>query len=492
MIPAWPVRALGCVVVDSRSSNDFLDLVVDLDGTLIATDLLWESAFQLLKKNMLYVFLLPIWLLKGKANLKHQISLRVTIDPATLPYRQEFIDYLRQQHGQGRRLVLATGSARSFADNIAAHLGIFDVVYATDRNRNLTVQKTAFLLEIFDNVKFAYAGNSRTDVPVFNAAGEAIVVAPDRAARKWQRAHSARLFEAPKTTFMMFLKMLRVHQWMKNTLIFVPATLDHRLLEWQVILNSALAFFAFSAAASAIYIINDLFDLPLDRQHVRKKNRAFASGAFSIRFGLLVSILLISIAGLLASQLHWTFGAVLIGYLIATTAYSVSLKRMLLIDVFTLAGLYTLRILAGAAANQTEGSFWLLAFSSFFFFSLALVKRYVELQNSMVEDNNRIAGRGYRRADREVIAQCGIASAFAAALVLALYVDSDAVVSLYAYPWMIWPLCPIVLYLNIRIWILAFRGEMHDDPVVFIISDWRSQVVIAIGAVLLLYGGMRS
>lgn len=479
-------------MVDSRSSNNVLDLVVDLDGTLIATDLLWESVFQLLKKNILYIFLLPVWLLKGKANLKHQISLCVTVDPATLPYRHEFIEYLRQEHHQGRRLVLATGSARSFAESIARHLGIFDAVYATDENRNLTAHKAAFLLETYDDVKFAYAGNSHADLPVFDAASEVIVVAPDRAARKWQQTHSSRLFEAPKTNIKTFLKMLRVHQWMKNTLIFVPAILDHMLMEWQVIVNSVFAFFAFSAAASAIYIINDLFDLPLDRQHARKKNRAFASGAFSIRFGLVVAASLLVIAALLASQLHWTFGAVLAGYLVTTTAYSISIKRMLLIDVFTLAGLYTLRILAGAAANQTEGSFWLLAFSSFFFLSLALVKRYVELKNSVVEENNRIAGRGYRRADREVIAQCGIASAFAAALVLALYVDSDAVVSLYAYPWMIWPLCPIVLYLNIRIWILAYRGEMHDDPVVFIISDWRSQVVIAIGAALLLYGGMRS
>ncbi|MGH6862345.1 MAG: UbiA family prenyltransferase, partial [Phyllobacterium sp.] len=410
-----------------------------------------------------------------------------------LPYRAEFVDYLRQEHGRGRRLVLATGAARRFAESIAAHLGIFDAVYSTDETRNLTsTHKTAFLLDTFGDARFAYAGNSKADVPVFEAASEAIVVAPDRTAARWQRAHSARLFEAPATGWKTFLRMLRVHQWMKNTLIFVPAILDHEIMEWSVLLSAIIAFCAFSAAASAIYIVNDLFDLPLDRQHMRKKSRAFASGTFSIPFGLAVAAGLIVTAALLASQLPWTFGAVLAGYLVATTAYSLSLKRMLLIDVFTLAGLYTLRILAGTAANQIEGSFWLLAFSSFFFLSLALVKRYVELQNISHAVHDRIAGRGYRPADREIVAQCGVASAFAAALVLALYVDSDAVVSLYSYPWLIWPLCPIVLYLNIRIWILAYRGEMHDDPVVFIISDWRSQVVIAIGAVLLLYGGMRS
>jgi 4-hydroxybenzoate polyprenyltransferase/phosphoserine phosphatase len=480
-------------VVDAQSDNNAIDLVVDLDGTLIATDLLWESTFQLLKQNMFYLFLLPIWALRGKGYLKHQISLRVAIDPAILPYRGDFISYLREEHGKGRRLVLATGAARRFAESIAAHLGVFDAVHATDENHNLTsTLKTRFLLETFGDAKFAYAGNSKADIPVFNAASEAIVVAPDRAAAKWQRAHSARLFEAPKPSWKAFFKMLRAHQWMKNTLIFVPAILNHELTDWPVLLNAVIAFFAFSAAASAIYILNDLFDLPLDRQHARKRNRAFASGMFSIPFGLKIAIGLLVLSGLLATQLHWTFAAVLVVYLIATTAYSLSLKRMLLIDVLTLAGLYTLRILAGSAANQIEGSFWLLAFSSFFFLSLALVKRYVELQNTSLVEKNRIAGRGYRQADREVVAQCGVASAFAAALVLALYVNSDAVVSLYSYPWLIWPLCPIVLYLNIRIWILAHRGEMHDDPVVFIISDWRSQVVIAIGAALLFYGGMRS
>lgn len=480
-------------MVDAQSENKAIDLVVDLDGTLIATDLLWESTFQLLKQNMLYLFLLPIWALTGKGNLKHQISLRVAIDPTVLPYRGDFIAYLREEHRKGRRLVLATGAARRFAESIAAHLGFFDAVYATDGTRNLTsAHKTKFLLETFGNVKFAYAGNSKADVPVFNAASEAVVVAPDRAAAKWQRAHSARLFEAPKTNWKTFFKMLRAHQWMKNTLIFVPVILDHEIMNWSILRDAVVAFLAFSAAASAIYIVNDLFDLPLDRQHARKRNRAFASGAFSIAFGLKVSVGLLILAGLLAAQLHWIFAAVLGAYLITTTAYSLSLKRMLLIDVLTLAGLYTLRILAGAAATQIEGSFWLLAFSSFFFLSLALVKRYVELQNTALVEKSRIAGRGYRQADREVVAQCGVASAFAAATVLALYVNSDAVVSLYSYPWMIWPLCPIVLYLNIRIWILAHRNEMHDDPVVFIISDWRSQMVIAIGAALLLYGGMRS
>ncbi|MBA8878614.1 4-hydroxybenzoate polyprenyltransferase/phosphoserine phosphatase [Phyllobacterium myrsinacearum] len=476
-----------------QSGKQFVDLVVDLDGTLIATDLLWESIFQLLKQNMLYLFVVPFWALRGKGYLKHQIAERVRIDPALLPYRQDFLNYLREEHGKGRRIVLATGAARRFADDIAAHIGIFDAVYATDATRNLTSKlKTQFLIETFAGRSFAYAGNSRADIPVFEAAGEAIVVAPDRAAAKWQRAHPTRLFETPKRSWKAFFRMLRAHQWMKNTLIFVPPTLDHELTNWSVLGNALIAFCAFSAAASAIYIVNDLFDLPLDRQHARKKSRAFASGAFSIPFGLQMAFVLLAIAVLLATRLPLEFGIVLGVYIIATTAYSLALKRMLLIDVLMLAGLYTVRVLAGAAATQIEGSFWLLAFSSFFFLSLALVKRYVELQHTALFEKNRIAGRGYRADDREMVAQCGVASAFAAALVLALYVDSDSVVRLYSYPWMIWPLCPIVLYINIRIWILAHRGEMHEDPVVFLISDWRSQIMIAIGAALLLYGGARA
>lgn len=479
-------------MVDSSSKNNIADLIVDLDGTLIATDLLWESMFQLLKQNVLYLFVLPFWAIKGKGYLKHRISLLVNIDPTILPYRTDFIDFLRSERARGRRIILATGAAKRFADAIAEYLGIFDFVHATDAKRNLTsTNKTNFLLETYGDVKFAYAGNSRADIPVFNAASEVIVVAPDRAAARWQRKHASRLFQSPKLHWKSILKMLRVHQWMKNTLIFVPAILDHEIMNWQVLFSALIAFCAFSSAASAIYIINDLLDLPLDRKHARKKHRVFASGVFSIPFGIVVSGGLLGIAVLLSLQLPWAFSAVLALYVVATSAYSLSLKRMLLIDVFTLAGLYTLRILAGSAANEIEGSFWLLAFSSFFFISLALVKRYVELQSVAHSANDRIAGRGYRPADKEIIAQCGVAAAFAAALVLALYVDSDAVVSLYAYPWLIWPLCPIVLYLNIRIWILAYRGEMHDDPVVFLISDWRSLIMIGVGAVLLLYGGMR-
>jgi 4-hydroxybenzoate polyprenyltransferase len=314
----------------------------------------------------------------------------------------------------------------------------------------------------------------------------AIVVAPDRQAARWQSEHGSELFETPKPTLKTYLKMLRAHQWAKNTLIAVPMVLSHEYFNLGMIAACLLAFVSFSAAASAVYIVNDFFDLALDRKHQTKRKRPFASGLLSIPFGLKVSAGLILTSVVAAAFLPPLFAAALATYLVTTTAYSLAVKRMLLIDVLTLAGLYTIRILAGAAATGTTVSFWLLAFAIFFFLSLALVKRYVELrQTPDLAVGQRIAGRGYRCEDQEIIAQAGMASAFSSAMVLALYIDSDAVKELYKNPWLMWPVAPIILYLTMRVWILARRDQMHDDPVVFIISDWRSQLMILFGAVLL-------
>lgn len=478
--------------MDERLKSQDVPLAVDLDGTLIATDLLWESAFILLKKNPLYLFLLPIWLLSGKAHLKQQIARRIVIDASLLPYRQEFLDYLRLEHTNGRRLVLATAAAEPLAQAVASGLGIFEAVLATTGKNNLSSHnKARALTEHYGPKGFDYAGNDRADIAVFEAARKAVVVAPDRAAARFQKANGSRLFEKSATGIKPYLKMLRVHQWLKNLLVFVPAILAHTIFFPDVLVASILAFIAFSAAASAIYILNDIIDLPLDRQHTRKRSRPFASGALSIPFGLKVSALLLLIAATICFFLPPVFALVIGLYLVATTAYSLVLKRALLVDVICLAALYTLRLLGGTAATEIPQSFWLMAFAMFFFLSLALVKRYVELQHSTVTEKDRIAGRGYRPEDKDVIGQSGVASGFTAVVVLALYINSAAVQELYIYPWLIWPLVPIVLYIIIRVWILAHRREMDDDPVVFLANDWRSQVVIAIGAVLLFVAGMR-
>lgn len=474
--------------MDARNEAVTTPLAIDLDGTLIAADLLWEGLFLLLRRNPLYLFMVPVWIASGgPARLKQEIAARVVLDASSLPYRDTVVERIRLERAKGRKIILATGSPQPFAEAIAAHLGLFDAVHATENGTNLTAaRKRALLVDRYGEAGFDYAGNSRPDLHIFDAARQAIVVAPDRAAGQWAREHNAEIIAKPKTGWRTVVKMLRVHQWLKNTLIAVPVILSHEYFNPVMMMQCVIAFIAFSATASAIYIINDFFDLPLDRQHATKCKRPFASGALSIPFGLKSVAVLLGIAVLAASLLDPLFWLVLGGYLVATTAYSLSLKRMLLIDVLTLAGLYTMRILAGAAATGTGVSFWLLAFSVFFFLSLALVKRFVELKDTEIEEGKRLAGRGYRREDFEVISQAGLGAGFAAVLVLALYIDSDAVKAMYATPWMIWPLAPLVLYIILRIWVLARRGEMHEDPVVFIMRDWRSQMMAGLGGLMLL------
>lgn len=472
--------------MDARPDNSTVPLAVDLDGTLIATDLLWEGLFLLLRKYPLLLFLVPVWALSGPARVKQEIAKRISIDPAGLPYRESVLARLREERAAGRRLVLATGTPKKFADAIASYLGLFDEVIAADRPPNLTSRnKCKVLTDAYGDGAFDYMGNSRADLCLFDAARAAIVVAPDRSAARWLKANGGELIDTPKPTFRTVVKMLRAHQWLKNSLIAVPMVLSHEYLNIEMLWQCLLAFVSFSAAASAIYIVNDFFDLSLDRKHPTKSKRPFASGLLSMPFGFGAIAVLLCISAAAAVFLPPLFAAVLAGYLVTTTAYSFSIKRMLLIDVLTLAGLYTMRILGGAAATGIGVSFWLLAFSIFFFLSLALVKRYVELRTTPLGVGERIAGRGYRTEDQEIVAQAGMASAFSAALVLALYIDSEAVRDQYSHPFMIWPLAPIVLYLVMRVWILARRDEMHDDPVVFIITDWRSQLMAGLGALLL-------
>ena len=301
--------------MDARSDRNAIPLAVDLDGTLIATDLLWEGLFILLKKNPLYIFLVPFWAAGGPARLKQAIAQRIDIDPASLPYRETLLNRLRTEHADGRKIVLATGTPRKFADAIAAHLGIFDRVLATDGLDNLTSgKKRASLIAAYGDGGFDYAGNSRHDLQVFDAARTAIVVAPDRHAARWQAAHGAETMPTPKPTLRTIVKMLRVHQWLKNSLIAVPMVLSHEYFNTDMIWECLLAFVSFSAVASAIYILNDFFDLTLDRKHLTKRNRPFASGALSIPFGLGAIVVLLAIGIGTGLPFSLEFLAVLGGY----------------------------------------------------------------------------------------------------------------------------------------------------------------------------------
>lgn len=457
-------------------------LVVDLDGTLIHTDLLLESGLSFLKRHPLQTFSPLYWLASGKANLKSRLAHAAPLDVSILPYNEAVLDLIRREKQQGRRIVLATASHHSYADKIAEHLGLFDQVMASDERTNLSAEhKRDALVAEFGAQGFDYAGNSSDDLPIWRVARRAYVV--DSNGKISRRAHAHGNVEAelkrPVSLVRIWVKALRMHQWMKNALIFVPLLASHRLLEPSLLVSGFLAFILFGLCASSVYVLNDLLDLEDDRHHPSKCLRPFASGNLSIRSGLLVFPFLLVSAFLGAFfLLPWKFGLTLLSYYLLTLIYSFWLKRLMAVDVLTLAMLYTLRIIAGAFAFEIKLTFWMLAFSMFIFLSLALIKRYAELRDvRMKGQGQKTRGRGYYSDDLEMISSLGAASGYLSVMVLALYIQDGATAAMYRYPELIWLACPLLLYWITRVWMLTHRGLMHDDPVVFAIKDRASLVI---------------
>jgi 4-hydroxybenzoate polyprenyltransferase/phosphoserine phosphatase len=465
---------------------DKIPLCVDLDGTLIRTDLLIESLLILIKQKPWAVFLVPFWLLQGKSILKEEIARRVDLNVQTLPYQSDLLEFLRKEHASGRPLVLVTASHRKFADGIAQHLGFFTSVHATEEGTNLAGRtKRDLLIKHYGIKGFDYAGNSRADVPVWSMARQAIVVNPESGVLQaaMNQCPVFRTFGDRHPSIKTYAKALRVHQWLKNTLVFVPMILAHQVSQ---VGSGLLAFISFSLCASSVYLLNDLLDLSADRLHPRKRLRPFASGDLSMVKGMvLIPLLLICAFSIAALWLPTAFVIVLIGYYLLTISYSFWLKAIVLLDTLLLAGLYTIRIIGGMAATRIGASFWLLSFSIFLFFSLALVKRYSELLALKQCGQLTTHGRGYHVEDLVMLMGFGVASGFIAVLVSALYINSDKVRVLYHHPAFLWLVSPILLYWISRIWLIAHRGRMHDDPVVFAAKDKGSWMVVAIIGVLL-------
>jgi 4-hydroxybenzoate polyprenyltransferase len=458
---------------------------VDLDGTLISSDLLLESFLLLIKRNPLYLLLVPIWLLRGKAALKAQIAARVELNPAALPYDEEFVSWLRSERSAGRSLWLCTASDRRLADLVASHIGCFTGVLASDGSSNLSGHSKADrLVEEFGERGFDYCGNERADLPVWAKARGAVVV---RASSLLERRAGAaaevlRVFPARRRTLKAMIRALRPHQWAKNVLVGVPLLAAHLLRHPGSLLQALIAFIAFSLCASSVYLLNDLLDLEADRQHPRKRKRPFAAGDLSLLAGFAMAPCLLIAAIALAALLPQKFWLVLGTYYALTCAYSFGLKSLVLIDALALTGLYTLRIIAGAAAVAVPLSFWMLLFSVFLFLSLAFVKRFAELESLRRAQRLRAVGRGYHVEDISLLQSLGTASGYLSVLVLALYINSPEIQSLYSQPKLIWTLCVLVLYWVSRVWMTAQRGKMHDDPVVFALKDWQSLAIGALAA----------
>ncbi|HEY9050676.1 MAG TPA: UbiA family prenyltransferase [Gammaproteobacteria bacterium] len=451
-------------------------LVVDMDGTLLQTDMLFESFLRALKKRPWIVFLLPFWLLQGRAALKARLATMGEVDVDVLPFRQDVLAFLRSEKQGGRKIVLATASAASLARQVASALSVFDDVLASESGKNLKGQaKAALLVDRYGEKGFDYMGNDQADIPVWRTCHTVHVVSNNKqfvARAQKMGVQAGRCFQSGVFSLAVLARAFRVHQWVKNVLVFVPLLMAHRFHEPMLLSKAVLAYIAFCLCASSVYLLNDMMDIDDDRHHRSKKNRPIASGELPIVAALLLFPLLFVLGfGLALFSVSVSFAWLLGLYYALTLAYSFSLKRQMMIDVIVLAGLYTSRIAGGAFAINVELSFWLITFSVFVFLSLALVKRYAELLVLQGSGAEAIKGRGYCVDDLPTLLSLGTASAYLSVLVMALYLDTDKVADLYTRPYILWLLCPIMLYWIGRIWMITHRGQMHDDPIVFAIKD---------------------
>jgi 4-hydroxybenzoate polyprenyltransferase len=455
-----------------------IPLTVDLDGSLISTDLSEESIVKNALKRPWSIFLLLILLLQGRARLKQYVASKLELNIESLPFKTEVLEWLTQQKESGRSLYLVSGSDQHYVDQVSSYLNLFTKAWGSDGKTNLIGKnKAKKLVSEFGEKGFDYLGNSSVDLKVWQHSNAAVVVSSSaKLISKAERV--SKVFNSNESQIKGLIKSMRFYQWSKSLLVFVPILASHKLLDLPVAAASILAFISFGFAASSGYILNDISDLTSDRLSESKKKRPFACGQVRVSLGLALGIALLLLSLLLASFLPKGFILVLILYYLAVMLYSAYLKRGILIDLLLLAGFYSLRVMAGGLATGIDVSRWLLLFSVFFFFSLACVKRFVEL--SALTDARKV-GRAYYSSDTPVILGMGLCSGFISTLVVALWANSPEVSKIYLAPQWLWLLCPLMVYWIGRVWILAARQEMHQDPVLFALKDKLSFLVYVAG-----------
>ena len=479
-------------------------LCVDLDGTLVKSDTLVDTELAMARQKPADLWRIPGWIASGKASFKKHLSAAVTLDVEHLPYNHVLLEWLRQEAGAGREIYLATAADVTLAERVAAYLGIFKGVLASDGSTNLAGGNKLAAFQARFGDEFCYIGNAKPDAVLLAACVSPMVANPDRALRgAMKRAGTVpvTVFEAKTPVVKSWLRAIRLHQWAKNTLIFVPLLLAHA---WNpgTLMGAALAFLSFGMCASATYIINDLLDIEADRRHPRKRTRPFAAGDISPIAGVMGVVVLMLAAVALAialpqivdnmagfGELEKPYGFLgwLALYTATTLTYSLYLKRKLLLDVFVLSGLYTVRLLAGSAATGVMMSPWLDGFSVFFFLSLAFVKRFSELESLRERGAAVSNGRGYFVSDLEQLRALGTGAAYAAVVVLTLYINNPETIQLYRHVTRLWLVVPVLLLWLSRIWMLASRGQMHDDPVVYAITDKRSLLLGVLVVAIVLF-----
>ncbi len=468
---------------------DTVPLAVDLDGSLLKTDSLIESLLQFLTSHPFWFPVLFFWLFKGKAYFKQQVCRRVTLDVSSLPYNIDILKYLRDQHQTKRPLVLVTGADECIALQVADYLHVFDSVIASDGIINMTgIRKKERLLAEFGAKQFDYLGNDRKDLYVWQVSRKSIVVGSKRFIEyiSGHLTNIDRNFPVTRAGISEWCKALRLYQWLKNLLVFVPLLAAHQFFDISLIFSAFVAFFSFGLCASSVYILNDLIDLREDRRHPRKRFRPFASGALSLTHGGFICLILLALSVTVGQALPVSFCYILGMYYLTTLVYSLRLKSIVILDVIVLAGLFTIRMMAGSAAVNIWPSSWLLAHSMFLFISLALVKRYAELVTMRLEYGASAKARNYVVNDSPLLAGMGVASAFVSVLVCVLYIMSDSAQILYGHKNVIWLVCPFLLYWLCYIWLVAHRGKMDDDPMIFAIKDKTSRTILILMGITML------
>lgn len=468
----------GKIVTESS-----LPLVVDLDGTLILTDSLHETLISMLKLYPFKLFKLIKIYFQGKAEFKKFVYEHSDFNADKIPYRHELVNYIQKQRQQGRKVILATAAYKDIAYKVADFLNCFDDVIATDSQKNLKGINKFNAIEQKIGRKFIYAGDDSADLPIWKKASGAIVTGnkTDKLIKIIKQSGTPVLkqFSNKDEKMMSWLKAIRLHQCLKNLLLFVPLLTSFQFYDFQKFLIVSTAFIAFSLGASATYILNDLWDLENDRQHLNKRHRPFASGDLSIAQGLRVSLLLLMSAGLISILISRYFFGIFLLYLLITTLYSLRLKQIILLDIIVLSVLYTVRILAGGVVANIELSYSLLAFSVLIFLSLATVKRCAELV-SKSDENNSIAGRGYIKSDLDILWPLGISTYIGAIIVFGLYINAPETIVYYRTPALLWLAQLLMVYLIGNLWMMTKRGLMHDDPIVFFIQDKKSLILLTL------------
>lgn len=475
------------------SEDAKIPLCVDLDDTFIRSDMLMETLLIFIKANPLRIFLLPFFLLKGKAGFKHAVFTAIHPDMENIPVNSSLHEYLIEEKKAGRRIILITASPASVATLFKEKYDVFDEAVGSSEDLNLKgPNKAEYLAERFEAGGYDYAGDSFADIPVWKKARKCIYAG--KSAEKCKKIardiNFSKEFTSPcGKTWKKVVKQTRVYQWVKNLLIFIPMLTAHEISPGNF-KTVFLAFLAFSFTSSTVYVLNDLMDLDSDRKHLRKRFRPFAAGDLSISSGLLLLLLLPAIAiGILLYIGNTSFMFIILLYFVLTTLYSLRLKRITVLDIILLAVLFTLRLFSGGTVLGLEISLWLLAFSMFIFMSIGILKRYTELLVMAAEKRDNLSGRGYTTEDRFFLLATGTATAFLSVLIFILYLSSEQVRALYARPWLLWMIAPVLIFITMRMWLAATRGQMTDDPIVYLAKDKMSYLL---GAVVLAIAYMAS